>query len=115
MDSDELLLMVLESVANDYERFDHIADQIAMWTETPLDRLDVEQIRVALAVAINSGYIDAYELNSRPPHAVKVSMTSTSPDRCWFLISERGKAMYRETSDRRPLGTLKTKIHQKSE
>ena len=96
MASDELFLMVLESVANDYEQLEQIADQIAKWTDTPLDRLDVEKIRATLADAIDSGYIDAYEINS---HAVRVAMTSTNLHRCWFLISELGKARCRETSE----------------
>jgi hypothetical protein len=99
MASDELLLMVLEAVANDYERLDHVANQIATWTETPLDRLDVAKIRGALAGAINLGYIEAYEINSNPPHAVKVSTTGNSLDRYWFLISESGKAICREISE----------------
>jgi hypothetical protein len=92
MASDELLLMGLESDANDYERLDHIADQIAKWTETPVDRLDVEKIRAAQADAINSGYVEAYKLNSTPPHAIKVSTMSASLAKLWFLITEQGKA-----------------------
>lgn len=99
MASDELLLMVVESVANDYEQLEQIADQIAMWTGTPPDRLDIERIKAALVDAINAGYIEVYELNSTAPHALKVAMSSGSLEELWFLITEQGRAKCREASE----------------
>ena len=96
--SDELLLMVLESVANDYEQLEHIADQIARWTETPLDQLDLGSIKAVLADAIGSGYIEAYELNPSAPHSLNVSTTTVDLDQHWFAITERGKVKCSETS-----------------
>jgi hypothetical protein len=98
MAPDELLLMILESVANDYEGLEQITDQIAMWTDTPVDRVDVEKIRAALADAVGSGYVEAYELNPTPPHCIEISTTDASLDGKWFLITELGKARCGQTS-----------------
>lgn len=92
MASDELLLMILESVANDYEQLDQIADQIAAWTGTPPNRLDIDKIRATLADAIECGYIAAYELNSTGPRAVRVAVDPQAFDKHWFLITDLGKA-----------------------
>ena len=92
MKPDKLLLMILESVANDYEQLDHIANQVATWTKTPIDQLDFRGIEATLADCISSGYIEAYELNSTAPHVVKVSGTIANFNQHWFLITELGKA-----------------------
>jgi hypothetical protein len=98
MKSDNLLWMILESVANDYEQLDHIANQVATWTETPKDQLDFRGIEATLADCISSGYIEAYELNSTAPQVVKVSGTANF-NQHWFLITERGKARCSNTPE----------------
>jgi len=95
MACDELLLMVLEAVANDYERLGHIENQIASWTETPMDQLDREKIKATLCGAINSGYIAIYELTSTSPHVVELSTASADLDQHWFLTTKQGKARCR--------------------
>lgn len=95
--------MILESVANDYEGLEQITDQIATWTVTSVDRLDVEKIRAALADAIQAGYVEAYEIDSTPPHVIEISTTGASLDGNWFLITELGKARYRETLEQQLL------------
>jgi hypothetical protein len=99
MTSEELLLMILEAVANDYEELDTITDQIAEWTETPRSELDTERVKATVADAIASGYISAYELSPSKPHAVEVSTAAQDLENYWFLISERGNARRRESSE----------------
>lgn len=91
--------MVLESVANDYESLDNIAEQIAKWTGTSLRSLDAERIKATLADAIDAGYVEACDLNSTTPTPMKVSMPSDCLDRYWFLITEQGKVICRETRE----------------
>lgn len=65
----------------------------------PRDRLDIAKIRVGLAEAINSGYIEAYQLSSTAPHTSKTSITDDRLDEHSFLITELGKAKCRETPE----------------
>lgn len=96
MPCDKLLRMILEAVANDYEQLRDIENQIASWTETPMDQLDREKIRATLYGAINSGYVGTYELTSTPPHVVEFSTETANLDRHWFLITMQGRSKTRE-------------------
>ena len=98
MPCDELLRMILEAVANDYERLRDIENQIASWTETPMDQLDREKIRATLYGATVSGYVATYELTSTPPHVVELPSASANLDQHWFLITRQGKAKACETN-----------------
>ena len=98
MACDELLLMVLEAVANDFERLQDIESQIASWTVKPLDQLDRERIRATLYGAINLGYVAVFELTSTPPHVVELPSASANLDQHWFLITRQGKAKACETN-----------------
>jgi hypothetical protein len=88
---DNLDYLVLRAVADDFEEFEMIVNEIIKWTSNNKTVPDVDRIQQALMRAIAAGNIMAYE-----PREDLRQFVATEPDpqkinSLWFYITEQGK------------------------
>lgn len=87
----ELNQMVLDAVANDYERFDMVVSQIAGWTNNSVGASEAGQIECALLKTIVDGDVQAYEYSESSGSYLAVEAHSVNIPTCWFYITDQGK------------------------
>jgi hypothetical protein len=86
---DDLDCLVLQAVANDFEEFEMIVNEITKWTSgktTP----DVDRIQQALLNAVASGLVKAYEPREGDHHLVATEADPRKLHSLWFYITEEG-------------------------
>jgi hypothetical protein len=76
-DSNYAIQLIIDAVANDYESFESITQQVQEWTQAEKAILiSPEEIERGLAQAIAMGYVQAFRLSATsPPEVVKFNAT----------------------------------------
>jgi hypothetical protein len=86
---DDLDYLVLQAVADDFEEFEMIVNEIAKWTKKTAP--DADQVRQALMRAIAGGVIKAYESREGHRQLVATEAASQKIHSLWFYITDQGK------------------------
>lgn len=86
---------VIEAVANDYEMFECIVEQITKWSLQVGLNTGREELIDTLGRAIRGGYALAYLLSPREPHSQVVEFSRARIDELWFYVTPKGKEFAR--------------------
>lgn len=90
VDDEELYRMIIEAVANDFEEFDTIIDELARWTGENFSRRDVDNIELSLFRSIRDGNVAAFEPSGIPLRLVIAQANHQTIRTQWFRITDRG-------------------------
>jgi hypothetical protein len=88
---DDLDYLVLQAVADDFEEFEMIVNEITKWTSTNTRAPNVERIQQALMRAIAEGTVKTYEPREGDRQLVTAEADPQRIHNLWFYISEQGK------------------------
>jgi hypothetical protein len=88
---DELEYLVLQSVANDFEEFEMIINEITKCTDKKEAAPNAELIQQALMRAIAEGTVKVYEVREGHHHLIAPETDSPQVRSSWFYITEQGK------------------------
>jgi hypothetical protein len=97
---------VLESVANDYESFELIEEELKKWAKEAVLEVSADEITVHLANLIRDGLVRAYVLSPQPPHSVVAEFSSDRRDELWYWVTPEGLKLVREQENRPDLTVL---------
>jgi hypothetical protein len=89
-DSMRLLTDLANAVANDYESFDTIVDEVMKWARAEGRSFRREDILEALRALIRDGYVRAYEMTPEPRVA---DFTPERLNELWFYATPIGKKL----------------------
>ena len=89
--SDEVVRMVLEAVANDYEELEMIMSEIAKWTGSVNDVPDRNRIEHALMASILNKDVKAYEYSEKSCRFIPTTPDHQTLHTLWFYITAQGK------------------------
>jgi hypothetical protein len=84
----DLDYLVLQAVADDFEEFEMIVNEITKWTSNKMTP-DVDRIQQALMKATAEGLVRAYE--SRDHQLVATKADPQKIHSLWFYVTEEGK------------------------
>jgi hypothetical protein len=70
---------VLEAMANDYESFQCILEQVTKWSGQKGLPIQKDEVAGAVEHAIRDGYALAYSLSPQPPHMEDVTSVPVFP------------------------------------
>jgi hypothetical protein len=87
---DVLKRMILIAVADDYEDFEMIVNEIADWTRNDNDAPDISQIEHELIKSIEDKDIKAYEPSETTNQLRAVHADPQKIRTLWFYITEKG-------------------------
>ena len=82
---------IIEAVANDYENFECIVEQVTKWTARTGLHANRQELIDALERAIREGYALAYLLSPREPHSQAVDFSRERLDELWFYVTPKGR------------------------
>jgi len=82
--------MVLSSVANDYESFELIEEQITRWAGEAKIDFTTDELAKHLGDLIRDGLVSAYVLSPQPPHSTVAEFSSERLDELWYLATPEG-------------------------
>jgi hypothetical protein len=85
---DDLDYLVLQAVADDFEEFEMIVNEITKWTSNKTT-LDIDRIQQALMKATAAGLVKAYE--SRDHQLVATEADPQKIHSLWFYVTAEGK------------------------
>ncbi len=97
---DDVDYLVLQAVADDFEEFEMIVNEITKCASNKEAAPDVNRIQQALMTAIAEGIVKAYE--PREGHRQLVA-TEADPQKIhslWFYITEQGKIRMQELEEK---------------
>jgi|ERR1700674_1162575 len=84
---------ILEAMANDYESFACILDQVTKWAGEKQLHVTRDDIAVNLGNLIRSGYAKAYILSASPPHSQVAEFSHEHIDDLWYHPTPAGKKL----------------------
>jgi hypothetical protein len=84
---DHVKLLILESIANDYENFEAICQEVQKWASEEGLVVDKCEIATHLSELLFSGDVHAYELSSQSGKASQVVYDERKIDQLWFFPS----------------------------
>ena len=82
---------VVEAVANDYENFECVVQQVTKWSARIGLRTTRQELIDALERAIGNGYALAYSLSPQEPHSQVVEFSRARLDELWFYVTPKGR------------------------
>jgi hypothetical protein len=82
--------MVLSSVADDYESFELIEEQVARWAGDAKMDFTANELAEHLGDLIRDGLIRAYVLSPRPPHSAVAEFSPKRLAELWYLATPEG-------------------------
>ena|SRR3974390_954378 len=88
----ELKRMVLEAVSEDYESFESLVQKLSCLNDAVDERSDIDQIEHSLLSSVENHLVGAYLIHADPPYATAVPADIETIRRCWFFITEEGRA-----------------------
>ncbi len=89
----------MNSIADDYEDFDRILDEVTGWAGSRGLRLTRNEVADALERAVITGRAQAYALSTVPPHATPVSFTTEKLGELYFLLTPEGREGLKNLED----------------
>ena len=87
--------LVLNSVADDYEDFRIILDEVTYWGSQRGIQLTRDEVEMALLDLLSTGHVQAYELSSVPPHSTPVSFTAERARDLYYYLTPTGRKILR--------------------
>jgi hypothetical protein len=92
----EVIRLVMEACANDYEEFNMIVSEVGRSTKGDPNAPTISQIEEALVQSIANKDIEAFEV-----HDCELHLTTVQPDHkiiseFWFYVTEQGKKWVQE-------------------
>jgi hypothetical protein len=91
--------LVLNSIADDYEDFDRVFDEVTEWAGFRGLQLTRNEVADALERAVNTGRAQAFALSTVPPCSTPVSFTTEKLDQLYFLLTPEGRKNFRNLED----------------
>jgi hypothetical protein len=91
---------VLESVANDYESFALIEEQVKGWATEAKVEITADEIAAHLRNLIRDGLVRAYVLSPREPHSVAAEFSPERLDELWYLVTAEGMKIVKARENR---------------
>jgi hypothetical protein len=88
----ELKRIVLEAVSEDYESFESLVQKLSCLNDAVDERSDIDQIEHSLLSSVENHLVGAYLIHADPPYATAVPADLETIRRCWFFITEEGRA-----------------------
>ena len=82
--------MVLSSVADDYESFELIEEQVDKWATEAQIEVTADEMALHLADLIRSGLVRAFVLSPQQPHSVVAEFSPERLDELWYLVTPEG-------------------------
>ncbi|HEY2822157.1 MAG TPA: hypothetical protein VGJ06_14025 [Candidatus Acidoferrum sp.] len=82
--------MVLKSVANDWESFALIEEQIQKWANEAEIEVTADEMARHLTDLIRDGLVKAYVLSPQAPHSVVAEFSPVRLDELWYLVTPEG-------------------------
>ena len=82
--------MVLSSVADDYESFELIEEQLARLAGEAKINFTADQLAAHLGDLIRDGLVRAYVLSPQPPHVRVAEFSPERLDELWYLATPDG-------------------------
>ena len=82
--------MVLSSVANDYESFELIEEQVTRWTGEAKINFTADELAKHLQDLIREGLARAYVLSPQQPHSTVAEFSLERLDELWYLATPEG-------------------------
>jgi hypothetical protein len=90
---------VLEAMANDYESFECVVEQVTLWGRARDREFTREETTDALEWVIRKGYAQAYLLSAQPPHTKQVVFSHELLEDLWFYVTRHGKQLVKDLED----------------
>jgi len=90
---------VLEAIANGYESFECVVEQVTRWGRVRDRAFTHEEIAKALESAIGEGYAQAYLLSPQPPHTKQVAFSHELLGEIYFYVTRQGKQLVKDLED----------------
>jgi hypothetical protein len=87
---------VLEAVANDYESFECVAEQVIQWSTERGVSVTRRETAEALGWAICEGYAGAYQLSPQPPYCRRVVFSEERLGDLWYFVTPKGKQFVKD-------------------
>ncbi|HEY1679239.1 MAG TPA: molybdenum cofactor biosynthesis protein MoaE [Candidatus Sulfotelmatobacter sp.] len=91
VNSSELIRMVVDAVADDYEEFDMIFHEVSKWINNPTLTPDAVQIQDALMKSVAEKDIQAFEYSESSARFLPAEVGSANIRKLWFHITDQGK------------------------
>jgi hypothetical protein len=91
---------VLESVANDYESFELIEEQLEKWADEAQLEVTEDEMILHLANLIRDGLVRAYVLSPQQPHSAVADFSPERLDELWYLATREGLKIVKDLEDR---------------
>jgi hypothetical protein len=84
---------ILEAMANDYESFECIEEQVKKWMKNEQTGVTKQELALTLETLITEGYARAYILSPVPPHSKFEKFSLERLDELWYHLTTRGKQL----------------------
>lgn len=97
---DDLELIVVEAVSNDFEEFEMVVKEVQSWTRPNTEVPREESIESAIMAAVADGDIEAFMSSSAPTKLVPATVSPETVRSLWFHVNERGKERVRQALPR---------------
>ena len=87
--------LVLNSIADDYEDFRIILDEVTHWGSQRGVQLTRNEIETALRDLLSAGHAQAYELSTLPPHSTPVVVAAERIRASYYYLTPAGRDILR--------------------
>jgi hypothetical protein len=82
--------MVLSSVADDWESFALIKEQVEKWAKEAQIEVTADEMNLHLVDLIRDGLVRAYVLSPQPPHSEVAEFSLERLDELWYRVTAEG-------------------------
>jgi len=86
---------ILEAMANDYENFECIEEQVNKWMKNEQADVSKQELALTLETLITEGYARAFILSPVPPHSTFAEFSLERLDDLRFHLTTRGEQVVR--------------------
>jgi hypothetical protein len=83
---------IINVVANDYENFGLIVDEVSAWASKDGMAVSPEEIMQALTSLVSDGLVDSYQFSHSSGGYELCDLASSNLTDRWFYVSKTGKA-----------------------
>jgi hypothetical protein len=93
MDRTQLLhALIMDAIANDYEPFDMIVQQVTTVASERGLVVNRNEIYIVLKELVDSGFAEAYDLSATSSNNGRILTAFEGAPDCYFLLTQKGKA-----------------------
>ncbi len=91
--------LVLNSMADDYEDFRTVLDEVTYWGSRRGLQLTRNEVQQALENVLAAGLAQAYVLSPHPPHTTPVSYATEKLRELYFFLTPTGKEIVKNLEE----------------